>query len=338
MLLRRVAALALFVGIGFAIADSAPALASEAVPHPQIVRETHSVMGAPLEISVEAPTRELGQRWIRDAVAVGRRIDRELSSWKANSNLWQLNLAAGRGPQTVVTSLHEVLTLAAEISKDTGARFDVTVGAVLGPPVEVSRLERPGDIKSRRKCIDARDVRLMDKSRVALAKKCTLIDLRGIGKGYAAERMASELRGYGVTRGLVDFGQSSVIAIGPSEPESPVEFGVRRGERFVGSVYLRNTTLSISETLRGDEANDQGKPHIIDPRTGEFVRELRTAVVIGADAGKGEGWSIALIVEPKATMALVEKHSDLEAMVFDGDNVLQSSGFVAAAGWVATNR
>ena len=65
------------------------------------VCEAHYVMGTLLEITLVAPDRPTGQRWIRAGVTEARRLDGELTSWSSQSALSRLNAAAGKGVQTV---------------------------------------------------------------------------------------------------------------------------------------------------------------------------------------------------------------------------------------------
>ncbi len=303
----------------------------------ETVRESHYVMGTLLEVTVEAPGRAAGQKVIRDAVGLARRLDGELSSWQPDGDLWKLNLAAGRGPQTVPPSLHDVLALASRISEATGGAFDVTVAAVMDPPVEIPTLQRPEDPSARRACIDWRAVHTTAPDHVSLEHACTLVDLGGIGKGFAAGAMARMLTEAGVASGVVNFGQSSVVVLGPPAELAPEVVAVRRGGQLVGTLHLRDLSLSTSESLVGDagEEAEAALPHIVDPRSGELVRASRLAVVVAADAAVAEGWSTALVVDPEAVLERANALDYIEAMVLDDKGRRTTDGFDAASGWQA---
>jgi thiamine biosynthesis lipoprotein len=93
------------------------------------------------------------------------------------------------------------------------------------------------------------------------------LDLGGIGKGYAVDRMAELLEEWDLERAIVHGGFSSVLALeAPAEGEAwpltltdPVE-----PSRLLARVSLRQQAISGSGLQKG--------AHIRDPRTGEGVR------------------------------------------------------------------
>ena len=98
------------------------------------------------------------------------------------------------------------------------------------------------------------------------------IDLGGIGKGYAVDRMAELLEEWGLTAALVHGGFSSVLALEApagrdgwpltlSDPAAP--------SRVLARLSARHTALGASGVRKGD--------HIVDPRTGEPARGRRAA-------------------------------------------------------------
>jgi thiamine biosynthesis lipoprotein len=302
------------------------------------VRESHYVMGTLLEVTLDARDRTRGQSLIREAVAIARQLDSELSSWNANSDLWQLNLAAGRGLQTVPQGLYDVLALSSDLASATNGAFDITVGVAMEPPVQIPGLELPSDTEMRRDCIDHTQVHLVAPDTAELARACTVINLGGVGKGFAAARMADQLKSANVNNAIVNFGQSSIAVVGPPIQTPTNGFALRRAGELIGTVFLRDLALSTSESLHGDVSNDTDAartPHIIDPRNAELVRASRLAIVVADDAGVAEGWSTALVVAPDEVLALAQASAGIEAMVFDGDRQLLTDGFEKRSGWKA---
>jgi thiamine biosynthesis lipoprotein len=113
-----------------------------------------------------------------------------------------------------------------------------------------------------------------DASLVRATRAGVRLDLGGIGKGYAVDRMADVLEDWGLHVALVHGGFSSVLALdGPedgegwpltlSDPASPA--------RVIARLSACQTSLGASGVRKGD--------HIVDPRTGEPVRGRRAAWV-----------------------------------------------------------
>jgi FAD:protein FMN transferase len=291
-------------GTGSIVRARDPRVETVATPcTPSRVREAHYVMGTILDITVDAPCAATGRRWIHTAVAEARRLDAELSSFRADSALSQLNRAAGRGFRAVPDDLYRLLCVSRALSADTAGRFDVTVSPL------VQLWERAGaanrwpatvDIAAARAAVGTRQLQLRQPNRVALGAHAAL-ELGGIGKGYAADRIADLLRRLGVTSALVNFGESSIVAIGPPPGRAPWRLWVRDGERLDGPLALRDMALSTSASL-GQTRRVAGRRigHIIDPATGRPLVRRAQATIVARSATEAEAWSKALLIDPPA--------------------------------------
>ena len=92
-----------------------------------------------------------------------------------------------------------------------------------------------------------------------------LLDLSGILKGYALERLRPLLASRGITDALVSLGNSSILSLGNNPSDIPPG-------------HCLTTSGNASSTRR----------HIRNPLTGEFVTGQRTVSVITADGIEGE--------------------------------------------------
>jgi thiamine biosynthesis lipoprotein len=114
------------------------------------------------------------------------------------------------------------------------------------------------------------------------------IDLSGIGKGFAVDRVAERLRELGVREFIFELGGDLVAGGGDWTVgiESPVP-----GKRSL----IRNVTLS--KRALATSGNTYQASHIIDPRTGEPVsRAPMTVTVIASDCATADAWATALFV------------------------------------------
>ncbi|RIL00059.1 MAG: hypothetical protein DCC71_19175, partial [Proteobacteria bacterium] len=124
------------------------------------------------------------------------------------------------------------------------------------------------------------------------------VDLGGVAKGWALDRMAERARAAGVTSALLSFGQSSLWAIGAPAGEAGWRLLVRRPDGgFAGVATLRDRAVSVSGSL-GQSSEIEGKRygHVIDPRSGEPLIRPLEAIVLCASAAVGEAASKALLV------------------------------------------
>ena len=76
------------------------------------------------------------------------------------------------------------------------------------------------------------------------------VDTGGIGKGYAVDRIADLLAARGITRALINFGHSSIYAMGSPPAKSTWRLLLRfpAGEPL-GIMELRDQAISASEVL-----------------------------------------------------------------------------------------
>jgi len=171
-------------------------------------------------------------------------LERELSRFVSNSDITRINhLHSGESTRVSASTL-ECLVIARHMFDLTGGAFDISIGTGL-PGLE----------------LDA------DELIVRATRDGVQIDLGGVGKGYAVDRMAELLEEWGVATALVHGGFSSVVALEPpagldgwpltlSHPRDP--------SRVLARLSARQTALGASGLQKGD--------HIKDPRTGGPVR------------------------------------------------------------------
>lgn len=199
-------------------------------------------------------------------------IETELSRFIEGSDIWQINSLHAGESVTVGIAAIECLQLARRICDETSGAFDVTAcGTKRGM-----------------------DLVLIDENEFTVTVEAdgVTVDLGGIGKGYAVDRMAAMLGEWEIHCAIVHSGQSSVCAIGsPGDREGwvialggPTAPGASR-EKLV----LRDRALSGSAQTTDDR-------HIIDPRDGKPVAAAVAAWAIAPSAALADALSTAFVV------------------------------------------
>jgi thiamine biosynthesis lipoprotein len=162
------------------------------------------------------------------------------------------------------------------------------------------------------------------------------LDLGGIAKGYALDRMLPLLERHGIESALLNFGQSSTWAVGAPAGSAGWRLLVRGPEgRFAGLITLRDQALSVSGSQgQWVEIGGRRYGHIIDPRSGEPLMRARQAVVVSRRAVLAEALSLALLVlDAETGLALVAAQPDCEGLLIEGGGALRST-----PGWEAAVR
>lgn len=124
-----------------------------------------------------------------------------------------------------------------------------------------------------------------------------LLDLGGFAKGYALERLRQRVAEAGVQQAVLNFGDSSITAIGHHPYGEWWPIGVEpdaRRSSVAQEFRLRDSAMSVSGRGRG------GEYHIFDPHSGERVVREETMVVEGRSALVCEVLSTALYAAPAA--------------------------------------
>jgi FAD:protein FMN transferase len=136
------------------------------------------------------------------------------------------------------------------------------------------------------------------------------IDLGGIGKGFALDRIVDLLDDWEVPNFLLHSGTSSVLARGDREPGKgwPVSVGA---DDFTTEVYLRN------EAISGSSLAVQGT-HILNLKMRQPLQTGRRTWAWASSCVLSDALSTSFMLMPiKQIEELCQNHSDLGALVLD---------------------
>jgi thiamine biosynthesis lipoprotein len=167
---------------------------------------------------------------------------------------------------------------------------------------------------------------------VDLARPGMRIDLGAVAKGWALDRMRELLEREGVRHALLNFGQSSLLALGRPVDAPSWSVALRGGGGEIeGLVELREQAFSVSGTL-GQWSSIGGVRygHVIDPRTGRALTRNLQAAVVAPSAALAEVWSTALTVLGPEGLRLVESEPGVEALLRE-----EGGATTATRGWDA---
>jgi FAD:protein FMN transferase len=245
-------------------------------------------------------------------------LEAGLSVFKEDSAISRLNRRAalrdeGDGlevaveiPVEVDEDLFRLLERCHDLHRDTGGAFDIT-------STPLSRcwgfLQRQGRVPSAA-AIDAARARVgFDRVALDPARRTTRfehsgieLNLGAIGKGYALDCVAVEMRRAGVTDALLSAGRSSLLAIGGGARGWDVEVVSARATqegapRPLARLRLRDVALGTSGA--GEQfviADGTRYGHVIDPRTGWPASGVLSASVVTASAADADALSTAFLV------------------------------------------
>lgn len=297
-------------------------------------RDARPAMGSLLQITLCGAgdtARGVAERTFARVAA----LDSELTTWADDGPMIRFNAAAGSGPQPVPAVLHAALGDARLWAERTDGLFDPTLGPVLSlwrKAAARGELPAEDELAQARARSGYQGLVLRSDRRAELMRPGMEVDLGAIGKGWALDRLASELPHSAGAAWLLDFGGSSFLAHGTPPGADAWRVAIRRDDGSVDCVVeLRDGGLSVSGAHgRRHEIAGKQLSHIIDPRTGRPVRVLRFAIVAAPSATAAEALSTALVVASRADAP--ELGEGVWVRVHEeGAALRQSAGFPLAA-------
>ncbi|MGQ9731346.1 MAG: FAD:protein FMN transferase [Candidatus Zipacnadales bacterium] len=252
------------------------------------------------------------------------RIDAQMSLYRPDSELSWLNAHAAEHPVPVEPSLWGLLCEAQAVWQETAGAFDITVG----PLMECWGFFRgPGTMPSANRLAGAKvhvgmqHIELNSVHRTVHFKLPSLrLDLGGIAKGFAVDRVIEILRSLGVTSALVHAGWSTVYGMGYTPDGESWPVGIRhplKADQRLRIVRLADQALSTSGSYeKFFEHAGVRYSHILDPRTGWPVQGMLSASAVTRSAWRSDALSTAFFVMAvEQTRKYCATHADVGAVV-----------------------
>jgi FAD:protein FMN transferase len=263
------------------------------------------------------------------------RLEGLMSTWSKDSEIQQLNQAAGKHPVPIEAELRSVLQSAHQVSEWTGGKFDVTWGVMSGLwkfdyQNKDGTLPDHDELVRRRKLINYRDLEVNEQAGTAFLRREGMVaNLGGIGKGYAVDRARDILQERGFHDFMIQFGGDMYVAGRSDNREWRLGIQDPRGPGIFAALNLTDSTFSTSGDYERSFIKDGHRyHHILDPATGEPAQGCRSVTIIAKSATLADGLSTGVfILGPEAGMALIERLPDVEGVIVTaGNKVLVSSG------------
>lgn len=254
----------------------------------------------------------------RDLAAAVERVDAQMSPWKPDSDLMRLNRAPMDEWVDLPADILEVLDCALEVHRLSAGAFDPCVGALVNawgfgavrdaPDAQAIRAARQPRPRSVDECIE------LDRP-AGRARLCAPVqlDLCGIAKGYAVDRMAAVLRQHGVRHALAAL-DGELRAVGTQASGVPWSVALERpeaGRRAVhGVIELEDLAVATSGDYRRYlEVGDARLAHTMDARRCAPVNNAVASVtVLARSCMHADAWATALLVQgPGEGLAMAQR-------------------------------
>jgi thiamine biosynthesis lipoprotein len=258
-------------------------------------RFSHEAMATTFEVLIVHEDERYARQAALAAFNEADRLESELSRFIENSDISRINNLPANQTLRLGLDAFECLKLSSEIYTQTNGAFDVTIGSHSGcyhneQGAEHTVSQEQFNLAGQH---TGTEMFLLDEEEhtIALLDIPIGIDLGGIGKGYAVDRMAELLREWSIDIALVSGGYSSVLALdAPPETKGwPITLSNPLDRKqILARPFLQNRALGSSGLQKGQ--------HIIDTRTGNPVDSKLAAWSFAPDAATADALSTAFMI------------------------------------------
>lgn len=231
-------------------------------------------------------------------------LHNRVNVYDPESELSRLNASAADAAFACSPALWDVLQAARRAYRTTDGAFDVTVGPLMHLwGFHAARGEWPSkdEIATARGLVGLEKVRFLDQERaVRFSVPGMRLDLGGIIKGYALDRVAEILRDHGLKAGMVNLGGNILALNTPGRGRLAYRIGIRNPQRpdeVLGQISLRKTCVATSGNYENyRRIGDRVVTHIVDPRTGHPVADRLAVTVVTPRGVDSDVFSTAAFV------------------------------------------
>jgi thiamine biosynthesis lipoprotein len=241
----------------------------------------------------------------RDALLEVDRIESRLTMFRESSDLVDLNRRAAREAVNLDAEMLSLFQACRTLSAETEGAFDPTstpLSRCWGFLKREGRRPAESEIESARACVGMTGLTLDgEASTVRFQREGVELNLGGVGKGYALDRVAKILIECGVEHALISAGGSSLRAIGGRGRGFRVDLCSPAREEPFARIRMRGASLGTSGAgLQFVEVEGRRYGHVIDPRTGWPASGMLSASVMTSDAMSADALSTAFLVGGEA--------------------------------------
>ncbi len=263
-------------------------------------------MGTRWSVTLDAPPSLNLVALQADLAAAVQRVDEQMSPWKPDSDLVRFNHAPVNEWVPLSGEILEVLDTGLQVQRLSGGAFSPCVGALVDawgfgaarqePDPQAIRLARQATPPATQDSLD------IDQPTGRARKRMPCqIDLCGIAKGYAVDRMVQVLQSHGVAHALAAL-DGELRALGHQANGSPWSVAVEypdTGRRSVhGVLALSDLAVATSGDYRHYlDVGGTRLAHTMDPRRSAPVNNaIASVTVLAPTCMQADAWATALLV------------------------------------------
>ena len=295
---------------------------------------TFRAMSTECRVHFHGATTAVARDFVRDAVEWVANFEARYSRFIPDSLISQINAAASEHWVEIDPETEQLFSFCQDLVFFTRGTFDPSALPLIKlwnwkakPPV----VPDAGAVKAAQELVGWAKVQRRPGG-IFLPRRGMCLDLGGIGKEYAVDRVMSRAVQYGIPNILVDFGRDVRVRgfapgkkfwwIGLEDVHAP-------GKCWTGVAISDHAAATSADNIRSFEIEGRRYGHIIDPRTGYPVNNGCRAVSVIAPSCTIAGLlsTTAFILGPQTGVELIEKHQGAAGAITTDTTRLQTRRF-----------
>jgi thiamine biosynthesis lipoprotein len=265
-----------------------------------------------------------------DPVTIREKVDKELnridSIYGYGANTLAAQLLKEKNGLIITSEQYYILKKCLDIASLTDGAFDITVGS----------LKRIWDFNQQEKHIPSKEKIeyalskvdyhniILGNSFVSLKEDKCVLDMGGIAKGYALDRIVDILKNEGITAGIVDAGGDLKI-FGKKHNNERWCIGIvnpRKPAKIFRKIYIDSGAVATSGDYERYFIKDGIRyHHILNPKTGYPARKCISVTVVSETGIIADALATGIFVlGPQNGMELVKKINGVDALIMFMEN------------------
>lgn len=210
-------------------------------------------------------------------------LHNRMSIYESTSEISSLNHMAGCSSLSISPEIYDLIRRSVAYSKLTNGAFDITALPLKKIWQTAEQIPTEAQIHHAKRLVNYRSIVFSD-NKIMLKYSGMGVDLGGIAKGFAVDKVVELLKIRGVTSGVINFG-GSVFVLG-EERSVGIQTPFGKKGTYIGTIRVKNKAVVTSGAYENYRViNEIAYQHILDPHTGYPVNnELLAVTLIGAKA------------------------------------------------------
>lgn len=261
-------------------------------------------------------------------------LEKELSLYEENSDIYNINKNAGISPVKVNTYTLELLKAAVEYSEKSQGLFDITIAPLTilwGINSDNPKVPQSEEILQAVSLVNYRDLEIDFENQTAFLKKSGMsIDLGGIAKGYIVNEIQKIYNENGIASALISIG-GNIYTYHKKIDGNDYTLGIRdpngMANDYIGKLKCHDAVVATTGAYeRFFEQGGIKYHHILSTQTGYPVdSDLLSVTVVSKDGGLADFLSTTLFISGSQQIEKYLNCNDFSVIVIDKNNQIYIS-------------